>query len=117
MDTCNDTILHSEYTDEFTFLLSDELYVADDESIWQILFSGPRPGKSKCEVAGIVVLKRVKIGVYGINNINLTSDSVETWGMIFSFNKQIASKKNCEKHCQKWKLSQILENEKSCNWR
>ena len=73
----------------------DELYVTEMMKVYDklSLFSGPRPDKRKCEVAGIVVLKGVKMALYGINNIKLTSDSIKILRILFSFNKQIASKK------------------------
>ena len=78
----------------------DELYVTEMMKVYDklSLFSGPRPDKRKCEVAGIVLLKGVKMALYGINNIKLTSDSIKILGILFSFNKQIASKKECVKN-------------------
>ena len=52
-------------------------------------FSGLRPNKSRCQVAGMGVLKGKKM-----ESINLRSDSRKMLRMHFSYNKQIAKEEN-----------------------
>ena len=54
-------------------------------------FSGVKPNKSKCEVAGISILKRVKMALCGMKNINLSPDSIKTLGFLIR-NKLLAKK-------------------------
>ena len=54
-------------------------------------FSGVKPNKSKCEVAGISILKRVKMELCGMKNINLSPDSIKMLGFLIT-NKLLAKK-------------------------
>ena len=42
---------------------------------------------SKCEIAGIGALKGVHAAVCGLKSVELTSDTVTTLGVHFSYNK------------------------------
>ena len=44
---------------------------------------------SKCEIAGIGSLKEVETAVCGMENIDLTKDTVKIIGISFSYNKAI----------------------------
>ena len=46
-------------------------------------FSGLRPNLSKCKVAGIGLLKGVKVAVCGIKCIDLTKDAIKILGFFF----------------------------------
>lgn len=60
------------------------------------LFTGLRPNKSKCEVAGRGVLKGLKMALCGIKTV--TSDSINFLKIPFSYNKQIACEENFVKN-------------------
>ena len=47
-------------------------------------FSGVKPNKLKCEVAGISILKRVKMALCGMKNINLSPDSIKILGFLIT---------------------------------
>ena len=57
-------------------------------------FAGLKPNFSKCEIAGIGVLKGVKMAVCGMKAVDLTTDTVKILGVHFSYNKQIQNEKN-----------------------
>ena len=52
-------------------------------------FSGLRPNLSKCEIAGIRVLKGVKVAVCGIQCVDLVLDTIKILGTHFSFNEKL----------------------------
>ena len=58
------------------------------------IYSGLKPNKSKCEIAGIGVLKGVSMELCGMECINLAKNSAKTFGFHFSYNKQIENEKN-----------------------
>ena len=57
-------------------------------------FSGLKPNKSKCEVAGIGALKGVKIALCGTKCINLRLNSLKILGIHFSYNKKSENDEN-----------------------
>ena len=57
-------------------------------------FSGLKPNKSKCEVAGIGALKVVKIALCGTKCINLRLNSLKILGIHFSYNKKSENDEN-----------------------
>ena len=52
-------------------------------------FSGLRPNLSKPEIAGIGVLKRVKVAICGVQSVDLVLDTIKILGTHFSFNKKL----------------------------
>ena len=52
-------------------------------------FSGLKPNKSKFEIAGIGVLKGVKVTLYGVRCVNLHEDTIKIPGIHYSYNKQL----------------------------
>ena len=52
-------------------------------------FSSLTPNFTKCEVAGICLLKGVKLAVCGMKFVHLTSDTRKTFGVHTSSNKTI----------------------------
>ena len=59
--------------------------------------SGLKPNLSKCEIAGIGLLKGVKVAVCGIKCTDLTKDAIKILGIFFSYNKNIVLKQNFKK--------------------
>ena len=58
------------------------------------IYSVLKPSKSKCEIAGIGVLKGVSIKLCGMQCIDLTKNSVKILGIHFSYNKEIKDEEN-----------------------
>ena len=56
--------------------------------------SGLKPNKSKCEIAGIGVLKGVSMKLCGMECIDLTKNSVKILGIHFSYNRKIENEEN-----------------------
>ena len=57
-------------------------------------FSGLRPNLSKCEIAGIGILKGVKVAVCGIQCVDLVLDNIKILGTHFSNNENLKEKRN-----------------------
>ena len=58
------------------------------------IYSGLKPNKSKCKIAGIAVLKVVSMKLCGMECINLTKNSVKILGIHFSYNKKNEDEEN-----------------------
>ena len=52
-------------------------------------FSGLRPNVSKCEIAGISVLKNVNMALCIMKNVDLTKETIIVLGVHISDNKKI----------------------------
>ena len=59
-----------------------------------LTFSGLKPNKSKCELAGWGVLKGVKLALCGMKCINLMFNVVKILGVYYLFGKNFENKKN-----------------------
>ena len=78
------------------------LEIKDKESVKKVMnvfdtfsiYSGLKPNKSKCEIAGIGVLKGVSVELCGMKCIDLTKNSVKILGIHFSYNKKIENEEN-----------------------
>ena len=57
-------------------------------------FSGLKPNLTKSEIAGIGVLKGVKVAVCGMRCIDLNVDTLKILGTHFSYNKKLKEEKN-----------------------
>ena len=57
-------------------------------------FSGLGPNLSKCEIAGIGVLKGVKVAVCGIQCIDLVLDTIKILGTHFSYKEKLKEERN-----------------------
>ena len=68
LNVFENTFLYTAYADDTTFFLKDEKSVIELMKTVDIfsIFSGLKPNKSKCEVAGLGALKGVKIALCGI---------------------------------------------------
>ena len=78
-------------------------------------FSGLKPNKTKCEIAGIGVVNGVQVALCAMKCINLNKETVKTLGVHFSYNKNLEQVKNVSKHILKiesilklWRMRQIL---------
>ena len=65
--------LYTAYADDATFFLKDEKSVIESMKTFDIFstFSGLKPNKSKCEIAGLGALKGIKLAFCGMENILL----------------------------------------------
>ena len=58
------------------------------------IYSDLNPNKSKCEIAGIGVLKVVSMELCEMESIDLTKNLVKILGIHFSYNKKIEDEEN-----------------------
>ena len=88
--------LYSAYADDTTFFLKDVNSIKEMVNSFHIFssFSGLRPNLSKCEIAGIGVLKGVKVTVCGIQCVDLVSDTIKMLGTQFSYNERLKVERN-----------------------
>ena len=63
--------------------------------------SSLKPNKSKCEIAGIGVLKGVKPALCGMRCVNLYEDTIKILGIHYSYNKQLENDENFKKYIAK----------------
>ena len=71
--------LYTAYADETTFFLKDTKSVIELMNIFDTFskFSGLKPNKRKCEIAGIVALKGVQVALCGMRCIDLVPNIVK----------------------------------------
>ena len=70
--------IYTAYADDTTFFLKNTESVINLLEILKRFsqFSGLKPSKSKCEIAGIGVLKGVKVALCGVRCVNLHEDTI-----------------------------------------
>ena len=61
-------------------------------------YSRLKPNISKCEIAGVGILKGVKMALCGMVCIDLTKDTVKILGIHYSYNTQTQIEKNFIEH-------------------
>ena len=90
------TFLYTAYADDTTFFLKDKESVKKVMNVFDTfsIYSGLKPNKSKCEIAGISVLKGVSMELCGVECTDLTKNSVKILGIHFSYNKKIENEEN-----------------------
>ena len=65
--------------------------------VFFLYFSGLKPNLRKSEIAGIGVLKGVKVAVCGTRRIDLNNNTLKIIGTHFSYNKKLKEeKKKCK---------------------
>ena len=57
-------------------------------------FSGLKPNKTKCEIAGIGTLKMVQVALYGMRCNDLVSNIVKILGIYYSYNEKLEIPEN-----------------------
>ena len=92
--------LYTGYADNTTFFLKDTRSVIELMNIFDTFskFSGLKPNKSKCEIAGIGVLKGVQVALCGMRCIDLVSNIVKILGIYFSHNEKLEIQENFKRH-------------------
>ena len=84
--------------DDTTFFLSNQNSVTEFIQIFEhfSIFSGWKRNKSKCEIAGIGVLKGVQIALCVMECVNLKTNTIKILEMHFSYNERLEND-----HCTK----------------
>ena len=90
------TFLYTAYADDTTFFLKDKESLKKVMNVFDTfpIYSGVKPNKSKCELAGTGVLKGMSMELCGIECTDLTKNSVKILGINFSYNKKIKNEEN-----------------------
>ena len=111
------TFLYTEYADNSAFFLKDKESVKKVMNIFDTfsIYSGLKPNKSKCETAGIGVLKGVSMEICGMECIDLTKNSGKILGIHFSDNRKIENEENFIKLIKKianvlkiWRIRNLI---------
>ena len=84
------------FADDTTFFLKDKESIQKVMNVFDTfsIYSGLKPNKSKCKIAGISALKGVSLELCGMECIDLTKNSVKILGIHFSYNKKIENEEN-----------------------
>ena len=90
------TCLYSAYAEGTTFFLRDKRSIKKLINTFATFskLSGLKPNHEKCEIAGIGMLKSVKVAVCGMKCIDLCNDTIKVTGIHFSYNKKKRNEKN-----------------------
>ena len=94
------TFLYAAYADDTIFFLKDTKSVIELMNVFDTFskFSGRKPNKSKCEIAGIVALKGVQVALGGMRCIDLVSNIVKILGIYYSYNEKLETHENFKMH-------------------
>ena len=95
--------LYTAYADDTTLFLKDRKSIIElmNELNTFLNFSRLKPSKTKCEIAGIGVLKGIQVALCGIKCVNLNNETVKILGVHFSYNKNLHQDKNFCEHIVK----------------
>ena len=108
--------LYTAYADDTTFFLKDRNSIIELMSELNTFsnFSGLKPKKTKCEIAGTSVLNRVQVALCGMKCVNLNSETVKILGVHFSYKKNLKKDKKFSDHIVKienilklWRMRQL----------
>ena len=88
--------LYTAYADDTTFFLEDisSIKVVLKDLQCFSSFSGLRPNFTKCEIAGIGVLKSVNVALCGMKCLDLTKECIKILGVHISYNRKLQDNKN-----------------------
>ena len=92
-----------------TLLIYTTFFLKNTETVINLLeifkhflqFSGLKPSKSKCKIAGIGVLKGVKVALCCMKYVNLHENTTETLEIHYSYNKHLENDENFKKYTAK----------------
>ena len=92
--------LYTVYADDTTFFLKDRNSIIElmNELNTFSNFSGLKPNKTKCEIAGIGVLNGVQVTLCGVKCVDLNIETVKILGVDFSYNKNLEQDKKFSDH-------------------
>ena len=91
------------YADDTTSFLKNTESVINLLEIFKHFsqFPGLKRNKSKCEIAGIGVLKGMKVALGDMGCVNLCEDAIKILGIHYSYNKQLENDENFKKYIAK----------------
>ena len=86
-----DCYLYTAHAEGTAFFLKDENPIVHLSEKFQLFsdFSGLKPNTTKCETAGIVVLKGFHASACGMTSIHIRNEFIKTLGLYFSYNQNI----------------------------
>ena len=92
----NHEFLYTAYADDTTFFVKDlnSVKVILSSLDQSYTFSGLRPNLSKCEIAGIGVLKDANVALCGLKSVNLTKESIKILCVHLSYNEKLQNELN-----------------------
>ena len=92
--------LYTVYADDTTFFLQNKNSVKVLMEVFHSfsIFSGLKPNKNKCEIAGVGVLKGVNVALCGMKCINLTQNTIKILGIHYSYNQTLENEENFKNH-------------------
>ena len=98
--------IYAAYAEDTTFFLKNTESAINLLEIFKHFsqFSALKPNKSKCEIAGIGVLKGVKMALCGMRCVNLYEDTIKVLGIHYSHNKQLENVENIASTLQKLRV-------------
>ena len=108
--------LYTAYADDTTFFFKDSKSVIElmNELNTFLNFSGLKPNKTKCKIAGIGVLDGVQVTHCDMKCVHLNNESVKIPGVHFAYNKNLEQDKNFSDHIVKiennlklWRMRQL----------
>ena len=96
IDLHNYFFVFTAYADDSTFFLKDIAFVRILVNTFKVFscFSGLKPNINEYEIAGLGILKRAQKAVCGLQNTELTNDTIKILGIHFSYNKKIQRERN-----------------------
>ena len=85
VDSFEHCYLYVAYADDITFFLKDENSNVHPSEKLKLFseFLGLKPNTTKCKIAGISVLKWVKVALCGMRCINLKNEATKILGISF----------------------------------
>ena len=88
--------MYSAYADDTTFFLRVKRSIKELINTFAAFskYPGLKPNHEKCEIAGIGVLKSVKVAFCGMKCIDLCNDTIKITGIHFLYNKKKRNEKN-----------------------
>ena len=94
------TFVYIAYADDTTFFLKDTKSVIELMNIFDTFskFSGLKPNKSKCEIAGIGALKGVQVALCGKRCVDFVSNIVKVLGIYYSYNEKLEIQEDFKRH-------------------
>ena len=92
--------LYTAYADDTTFFLQNKNSVKILLETFHAfsLLSGLKPNKSKCEIAGIGLLKGVNVALCGMECVDLKKDTIKILGIHYSYNQALENDQNFTDH-------------------
>ena len=116
------TFPYTAYADDTTFFLKDEKSVKEFMKTFDIFwtFSGLKPNKNECEIAGLGALKGVKLALCGMQCINLMFNAIKIVGVYYSYDKNFENQEKSinlvlkiEKLLRFWRMRNLSTASKS----